>query len=235
MSRYKHILLDLDETIFDFKEGERLAFADVCKSLNIANSDSIYSIYKEENLKCWKALERKDITKPQLLQLRWTNTFSLAQIKMPCEPSILNDAYMRALGNYGIYLPHAEEFMRSLKALPDIKIHLITNGTSYTAHNRIIVSGISQYIDNAFISDDMGVNKPDKLFFDKVLSSIDAKPDECLVIGDSLTSDIKGANNAEIPCCLYSREGDFPIGFENYKIDYLAKNYDEILAFISQD
>lgn len=234
MSRFKHILLDLDETIFDFKEGERLAFADVCKSLNIPKSDDIYSIYKEENLKCWKALERKDITKPELLQLRWTNTFRLAQINMPCEPDILNDAYMRALGNYGIYLPHAEEFMQSLKALPDTKIYLITNGTSYTAHKRIDVSGISNYIDNAYISDDLGVNKPDKEYFEKVLTNINASPEVCLVVGDSLTSDIKGANNAGIPCCLYTHTGDFPIGFENYKIDFLAKSYDEILSFIQE-
>ncbi len=235
MSRFKNILLDLDETIFNFKESERLAFADVCNSLDITNSDDIYSIYEEENQKCWKALERKEITKPELLKLRWTETFRLAQISMPCEPNILNDSYMRALGNYGIYLPLAEEFMKNLRALPDTKIYLITNGTSYTAHNRIKVSGIDKYIDDAFVSDDLGVNKPDKLFFDKVLSSINASPDECIIIGDSLTSDINGANNSKIPCCLYSHKGDFPIGFEKYKIDFLAKNYDEILSFISQD
>jgi len=235
MSRFKYILLDLDETIFDFKEGERLAFGDVCKSLSIGDSEGLYSIYKEENLKCWKALEKKEITKPQLFERRWTETFRRACKEMMETADTLNKAYMTALGNYGIYLPGAEEFMRSLSNLTGIKIFLITNGTSYTAHNRIKVSGISSYIDEAFVSDDLGVNKPDKLFFDKVLARIQAKPKECLVVGDSLTSDIKGANNAKIPCCIYTHEGDFPIGFENYKIDFLAKDYNEILSFISQD
>lgn len=235
MSRYKYILLDLDETIFDFKMGEKLAIRDICQNLNLNNADVIYDIYKVENQKCWKALERKEITKQELFQIRWIETFRLAGITIPCKPEELNKAYMHALANYGIYLPGAKQFMESLHELSDIGVYIITNGTSYTAHNRMKVSGLNDLIDGTFVSDNLGVNKPDKLYFDKVLSSLNATPEECLVIGDSLTSDIKGANNKKIPCCLYTHEGDFPIGFESYKINFKSKSYDEILEFIKKE
>ena len=235
MSRYAHILLDLDETVFDFKESERRALLSVCSDLDIpaSFSPSLREIYTEENLACWKALERREITKPELFDLRWRRTFEKAGIELPAGTGNINELYMKALASYGIFLPGAEDFLVKLREIPGIEIAIVTNGTSYTANGRINASGIGRFADYIFVSDNIGFNKPDIKFFDHVMHAIgDNDRKKYLMIGDSLTSDIKGAANAGIDSILFAHDGKFPEEREKYNATYEAATYGEILSII---
>lgn len=239
MTRYTNILLDLDETLFDFKKAEQLAFDYTMDAYNIPNSDELRQFYTVTNESLWKALERKETTKEILKPLRFTKTIGKARELAPgFEPSAdttgeaLNVTYIDSLARFGIYIDGAEEFLRQLHADKSKKIYIITNGTASSANGRLDASGIREYIDKAYISDVIGATKPDKGFFEHVLSDIGCTDKStCLVVGDSLTSDIKGANNIGIDACLYSRDGHFPDA-TGYDVKYHAAGYDELMQVI---
>jgi YjjG family noncanonical pyrimidine nucleotidase len=233
MGSYIHILLDLDDTVFDFPQSEKIAFGKTMEKLGIDNVDSIRKIYTEENVKCWKQIEQKTMSREDMFWKRWANTFEVAGIKVDTPFLEINSIYMTELSKLGIYLPGAEDFLKKLRALPGHTISLITNGTSQSANGRIKASGIDQYADFIFVSHDLGYDKPDVRYFECVLNTIkDTNKEHYLVIGDSLTSDMKGANNAGLPCCLFAKDGKFPDDAESLRIDHRAASYEEILNIV---
>lgn len=84
------------------------------------------------------------------------------------------------------------------------KQYAVTNGTAVAQNRKLAVSGLKELLDGVFISDEVGANKPDKEFFDRVFEKIgDYKKEEIVIIGDSLYSDIQGGNNAGIYSVLF--------------------------------
>lgn len=238
----KHLLFDLDQTLLDFTISEYKALYDALTSNGFEFTPELNSYYSEVNESLWKALERKEVTKPFLLVERFRRTIKWYEEKYGSLPENLppiediNAMYIDSMSKYGIYCEGAEEFIQNvIKLRPDLKIQIVTNGTTKTAYGRLKKSGLNKIIDKAFISDVIGVNKPDKQFFDYVLVYLEAKKDECIVIGDSLTSDIAGAKNAGIKSIWYTR-GVEPTKEveEKYSITYSARNYDELLKIICQ-
>ena len=126
------------------------------------------------------------------------------------------------------YLYGAEDFLKKLKAQG--RIFLITNGTAGIQRKRIEKLDCEKYFDAVFISDEIGFAKPDKRFFDYAISHIkDFDKEKAVVIGDSLSSDILGANNSNLTSIWYNTE-NFSLTFA--KPDFIAKNYEEILNLI---
>ena len=233
MNSYIHILLDLDDTVFDFPLSEKTAFNKTMEKLGIEDADSLRAVYTAENTKCWKQIEQKTMQREEMFWRRWANTFDAAGITSDTPYLEINNMYMEELSKLGIYLPGAEEFMKELRSIPGITISLITNGTSKSANGRIRASGIGQYADYIFVSHDIGYDKPDVRFFECVLNTgKDTDKAHYLVVGDSLTSDMKGANNAGLPCCLFAKDGRFPEGAEDLRIDHQTASYREILNII---
>ena len=233
MNSYIHILLDLDDTVFDFPLSEKTAFNKTMEKLGIEYADSLRAVYTVENTKCWKQIEQKTMQREEMFWRRWANTFAAAGITPDTPYLEINSMYMEELSKLGIYLPGAEEFMKELRSIPGITISLITNGTSRSANGRIRASGIGQYADYIFVSQDIGYDKPDVRFFECVLNTVkDTNKAHYLVVGDSLTSDMKGANNAGLPCCLFAKDGRFPEGAEDLRIDHRASSYAEILNIL---
>ena len=244
MSGYTNLLIDLDETLFDFHEAEHLAFEHVMSHFGIPNSPDLEAYYSHINEALWKALERKEITVEVLRPLRFERTLeyiiklepSLRETLSGITGGMLNDEYIHYLSVLGIYIDGAEAFLRTLQPLRadgSLHIHIITNGSAVSANGRLSASGIRQYIDGVFISETIGAAKPDILFFENVLKSLDNPAKEtCLVIGDSLTSDIAGANNIGIDACLFSRDGNFPPGADDYEICAKAAGYEELLKVV---
>lgn len=245
---YKFILLDLDETIWDFKAAEHKAFEETMLEHGIPVTPEIAAFYNVTNQGLWKALERKEVTKDELKCVRFERTYNKALELFkdaslpplgPDTGKVINQTYMERLSHLGIMLDGAEDFLRSLSLLRKEKnfgVYFITNGTAITAHGRIAASGVDQYVDGAFISDDIGVEKPDVKFFNYVTNALNEGDSSAyLVIGDSLTSDIQGAENAGMDSILFAYYGKFPEGHESHNITYRATSYDEILSIIDSN
>lgn len=218
-------LLDADETILDFVRSSRESLAHAMRALGLPYGDDFFSLYKAINDGVWKEYEQGKITKKQLIQVRFVRF--LERIGVQADAQKLNAVYFETLSHTGYLLDGAAEFLRGLKERG--KIFLITNGTPAAQYGRLESLGLRGFFDGIFVSDEIGYVKPDSRFFDYVLEKVCADKSECIVIGDSLSSDIAGAANAGILSVWYNPAGK-PAGA--VKPDYTAKSYAEILALL---
>ena len=133
------------------------------------------------------------------------------------------------MGDKVFFCDNAFETVSSLKG--KIRQYAVTNGTIVAQSRKLTQSGLINIFDGVFISDKIGYEKPSVEFFDAVQKEIgEFSHDEVMIIGDSLTSDMRGGNNADILCCWYN-----PHGAENkdhIKIDYEIKALAEVLTFL---
>ena len=129
----------------------------------------------------------------------------------------------------GVLMDGALEFVRRLKdGIPGSRIYIASNGATINAKGRIASTGLDRYIDGLFISEDMGVTKPDPAFFDMCLEHIGETKDSCIMIGDSLSSDMLGAKNASLDSVWFMPSGNIEEAMRKYDIDYCASSYDEL-------
>lgn len=197
------VLLDADDTLLDFKMTEKVAISATLKKFDIKDSDDIVSDYVKINKLCWIMLENKLITREYLDKLRFDILFEKYGIKD--KDSREAGAYYRKMLSQGTHLIEGcKDFLEKLKK--DYALYLVTNGTKPTQLLRIDGAGIAEYFDDMFFSEQIGYSKPYVQFFDYVFANIeDFDKEKTVIVGDSLSSDIKGANNAGIKSIWFNR------------------------------
>lgn len=201
MQRYKTILFDADGTLLDFDKAERSALQKVFLAQGFSFDDTVYRTYHKINDDLWKQFERGEITKPQLLSTRFATL--LKALSLSADPAPFQALYQQALGEGGFTIDGARELLESLA--PACRLYLITNGVSKTQHSRMARSGLREYFLELFVSEDTGYQKPLREFFDYVARHIPRyDPKTTLVVGDSLSSDIAGGQNAGLDTCWYN-------------------------------
>ncbi len=202
MSRkYKWLLFDADNTLLDFSLAEKCALVATLRGAHLPDGDEIVAAYSEINDSMWKMLERGEITKERLRTLRFER-FCL-HFGFGADPLYLADSYVENLKSNSQLCEGAEELCRSL--FGKYKLYIITNGILEVQRARFGGSAICKYFEHTFVSDEIGVEKPSPLFFDAVASAIDGFDcKQALVIGDSLSSDIRGGINYGIDTCWYN-------------------------------
>ena len=180
----------------------------------------------------WRQLERGEITKPELKRTRFRKFFDAINFHCDEAPLTVNEHYLSLFGEGGNTLEGAVETVKKLSE-EGFELHIITNGIAATQAKRLGRSGLLPYINEVFVSETIGYQKPRKEYFDSVLGSIKEKDKKkILVIGDSLTSDIKGAMNAGLPCCWLNRYGkELP---EEYEIDFEISDVREVTEVASK-
>ena len=205
MSRYQYLLFDADNTLFDFEAANHNAFAGVCEYCGLVYSEELYEFYESINRPLWHQLDLGEVTKEFLVVERFRRF--LAQKGIDRDPTECNRIQLAGLGSSTALLPHALEVIETLAKTH--KLYIVTNAVASVQRSRLANSAIAPYITAAFISEEAGAAKPSRAYFDYVMARIDGiTAENCLVIGDSLSSDIKGANNAGLPCCWYNLKND---------------------------
>lgn len=220
-----NFLLDADETILDFVRSSRESFFIAMQQLGLLLGENEFLQFKAINDGLWREYEQGTVTKPQLMKERFARLF--AALGVNADAVQANTLYFTTLCGRGYLLPGAEDFLRSLKACG--KIFLITNGTPAAQYGRLRSLGLEHFFDGIFISDEIGFSKPDARFFAYVLDKAGLQSGECAVIGDSLTSDIRGANNAGILSIWYNAKGKIAEGAHP---DHTARSYAKILEIV---
>lgn len=225
----KTLLWDIDGTLLNFEKAENYAIKKCFEIFGIGEcTDEMVARYSPINRKYWEALERGEITKPQVLRGRFEEFFKSENI---CFDRIddFNAEYQVRLGDKVFFCDNGYETVTALKG--KIKQYAVTNGTYVAQSRKLTQSGLIDIFDGVFISDKIGFEKPSVEFFDAVQSEIGKfSHNEVMIIGDSLTSDMRGGNNADILCCWYN-----PNGAENkysIKIDYEIKSLAEVIEII---
>ncbi len=218
MKRYDTILWDVDGTLLDFLQSQKFALKEAFGAYNINISDKVVERYSVINESYWKRLEKCEITKKDLLFARFEEFFAVIQnesgflskedIDKTSKIQIkdFQPIYQRNLGSVYFFKDNAYELCMKLKK--DFKQYIVTNGEAWTQENKLKLSGLTDVVDGIFISEEIGIPKPSKQFFETCFSRIPQfDKDKVIIIGDSLTSDILGGNNAGIESCWYNPEG----------------------------
>ncbi len=189
---YRYLFFDADGTLFDFHEAENRAFFQMTAKLGFEATAKQLETYKACNEACWKAFERSEITQATLKVKRFEDFFSAEAI--PLDATLASKTYQGYLAQQGILY---EESLPLLDALTErgYTLYLASNGIAEVQRGRIAQSETGRYFKDIFISEEIGSQKPDSQFFSFMLerTGLEAKRSECLMIGDSLTSDIQGA------------------------------------------
>lgn len=191
----QHIFLDLDDTIFDFKKAERIALSRTLCEEGLEVNEHILNRYSEINLSQWKLLEQGKLTREEVLLRRYEILFG--ELGMLCDAKKISETYENFLAEGHYFIPGAEELLEELSK--KYHLYLASNGTVEVQMSRIGSAGIEKYLEQIFLSEQIGYEKPSPHFFEKCFSQIpDFKREETLILGDSLTSDIRGGKNAGI-------------------------------------
>lgn len=229
MEKIKYILWDIDGTLINFEYAEAAALKATFNKYNIGEfTDEKLKNYKEINIKYWKKLERGEISKKEVLEGRFEEFFSLYNIDTSIV-SEFNLDYINATGDFAFYNTNAEKVVTELKG--KYKQYAATNGTVIAQNKKLSNSGLNKILDGVFISEEIGFNKPSKEFFDSLFKIVgSSNPNEYIIIGDSLTSDILGGKNAGIKTCWYNPNHD--VNNTDYTPNYEIYDLKEVLQII---
>ena len=221
------ILWDVDGTLLDFYAAEKTAVRSLFQEFGLGEcTDEMISRYSKINEGFWQRLERNEITKAQVLVGRYEVFFSELGIDPGLAPAF-NEKYQLRLGDTIVYRDDSLNIIKALKG--KVRQYVVSNGTVAAQTKKLKLSGLGELMDGIFLSEKLGVEKPNKAFFDQVLASVGpADLSEIMIVGDSLTSDMLGGINAGIRTCWYNPEKK-PLPAE-YKIDLVITDLHELLS-----
>lgn len=207
MAKYKYLLWDIDGTIINFELAERAAIRSLFDRFKLGDcSDEMLMYYSQINKRYWQLMESGKIKKDKMLVERFIEFFSNKGINADIAAEF-NKEYQIALCDTIVFNDDAIDIIKHQKKT--CKIIIVTNGTEVVQEKKLERSGLNDIVDNVFISELVGFEKPNIKFFEKVILEVGIKDlKEALIIGDSLTSDIQGGHNIGIDTCWYNPKNE---------------------------
>lgn len=229
--KYDILLWDVDDTLLNFGYSERYAMKHCFQMIGREISEDWITRYAEINLGYWKRLEKGEVSKAEVLRGRFEDLFQEMNLSISEKELVQFQAeYQKALGSVYQYRDDSFKLCQKLKSC--CRQYLVTNGVESTQRNKLQLSGLDALMEDIFISEKIGFVKPEKEFFDTCFAQIpDFTKGKVLLIGDSLSSDIKGAKNAGIASCWYNPEGKETDGIIP---DYTIQNLWEVEQIIQR-
>jgi len=189
------LFLDLDDTILDFKKAEYIAIGKTIADFGVEPTEAVRRRYHLINKWHWEQLELGTMTRDQVLENRFKVLF--AELGVTVDAQKVARTYEKNLGTGHWFLPGAEEAVDALSK--KYRLFLASNGTASVQKGRMTSANLYRFFETVFVSQEIGYNKPAKAYFDACFARIPGfDPDKCLMVGDSLTSDILGGINAGI-------------------------------------
>ena len=227
---FKVLLWDLDNTILDFNLAQRNSLIYVFERFNLGEcSDETIEKFSEINAAHWQMLERGEITKNALGKSRFKELLSFCGKTGMASPAEMNSEFENGICHTIAFVDNSFGLLNYLKR--NFTLYCITNGAKDVQRQRLKVSMLYRVFEDVFISDEIGYDKPNKEFFDYALKKIiPCEKEEILVIGDSLSSDMRGANNAGLKCCWYNPNG-IPQP-DDLRIDYEISELSQIIKIL---
>ena len=200
--KYKFLFFDLDHTLLDFDAAEDIALTQLLEEEGVEDIQAYKDYYVPMNKLLWKDLEQKKITKSELINTRFAKLF--AHFGIEKDGAYLAERYQFFLSKQGHTFPGVEDLLKKLIS-KGYELYAATNGITYIQTGRLEQSGIAPFFKEIFISEQLHTQKPDAEFYEKIGARIpNFDKNQTLMIGDSLSADIQGGNNAGIDTIWYN-------------------------------
>lgn len=202
----KAVLWDVDGTLLNFKKAQYVALYKCFAYFNEYLDDEMVNVYDHINHSYWLMLEKGEIAKSELLVKRFADFFNKYGIMI--DPVEFNEMYQVELGNTYVFNDNGYETVKALKDRGIVQF-AVTNGTKTAQDGKLRGSGLIDILDEIFISEDVGYEKPDKRFFEPVVAKLKEygiDKSECIIVGDSESSDVQGGINAGIRTVHYTND-----------------------------
>lgn len=226
MQTTKHIFFDLDHTIWDFDRNAEETLLELydsykLKSLGVNCAQEFIASYTENNHKLWAQYHLGQITKDKLRSERFSSTFIQMGVSPSQIPHQFEEDYVQLSPKKTNLFDGAEKVLSYLQK--KYQLHIISNGFKETTLTKMELSALNPYFKNVIISEDVGVNKPDKAIFEFALNKASAQLQESVMIGDSLEADIRGAQNFGMKAIFFNpQKTKKPIDV-NWEINHLEE------------
>lgn len=203
---YATLLLDLDHTLFDSDASEAQAFAQALAAVGIDDPTRYFPTYDAINRGLWAAVERGELPTAAIKLVRWERLVAAAELD--ADPHALADEFLIGMGQHGDLYPGARDVLATLAARADLALALVTNGLSEVQRARIARLELDAYFDAIVVSSEVGAAKPAPAIFDVAFAQLADRPrTTALMVGDSLTSDLRGGRAAGIATCWFNPHG----------------------------
>ncbi|MBE6801898.1 MAG: noncanonical pyrimidine nucleotidase, YjjG family [Ruminococcaceae bacterium] len=223
----KIILIDLDNTLIDFNECARHSVIDAFAELGFTYTPKVFETFIEENVKIWKRLEKGEIAKAQLRADRWN--IILGRLGIDYDGTILEEMFENGVARYACPVEGAYELLDYLQG--KYTLCIVSNGFRFVQESRLKIGDFEKYFDGIFVSEDIGIPKPAKEFFDYCFERLGNPPKgDTLLIGDSLSADIIGGINYGIDTIWFNKNGD-PLP-EDIEPTYIVNKLEEIKSIL---
>lgn len=204
--KYTHIFFDLDDTLWDFEKNSRHAMEVVYLKMNLNGSkipfDRFFEVYSKHNTALWNSYQDQAICKQQLTRLRFSRTFEELHIDN-IDPDQANALYLEEMPRQNQLMPYAHDLLTYLKH-KNYHLSIISNGFKTVQNKKLVSSGIHQYFEHVFVSEEIRRPKPNPEIFRHALKTTNARKNQSLMIGDNPDTDIKGALDLGIDAILFS-------------------------------
>ena len=212
---FEFLFLDLDDTILDFHKAERLAIAKTIRDFGVEPTEAVLGRYHVINKWHWEQLELGKMTRAEVLENRFGMLFE--ELGVRADKVLCARTYEMNLSQGHWFLPGAEEAVDRLSK--KYRLFLASNGTASVQKGRMTSANLYRFFEKVFVSQEIGHNKPAPAYFEAAFAQIPGfDKSKCLMVGDSLTSDIRGGINAGIKTC-WINPGHGP-GREDIRPDY---------------
>jgi 2-haloacid dehalogenase len=210
MKTYRGFLFDADNTLFDYDRAEREALSETIREMIPgAHLEEALASYKAINAGFWRRFEEGTVSLEELKPGRFRALLEAlgapGALGAQVDPAAVSERYLRTLGEKAYLLPHARETLESLAR--SASLCLVTNGLASVQHGRLAKAGISGLFTALLISEEIGISKPDPAFFRKAAQALGLPPADLLCVGDSPSTDIRGALASGIDACWYAPNG----------------------------
>lgn len=204
MAKYNCIMMDIDNTLLDFDAAERKALLETLQQFSLPCDEAAVSRYHEINSSLWGELNKGKIRRDKLVIERFDRF--VKEIGAAAKATELNRAYTEHLATHADVIPGAEEALQELAEVATMIA--VSNGTESVERGRLKLSGFEKYFDDIFVSEAVGVSKPNPKIFQMAMRKLGIEhSDKVLVVGDSLSADIQGGVNAGLDTCWVNMNG----------------------------
>lgn len=226
--KMKALLIDIDGTLLDYRQSEALGISAIMEHYGVTPTPELAAHYHDVNQSFWEKYEKGEITRAQINEGRYPAFFG--ELGVEVDPEVCEEIYQDFVNNRLVPVEGAEDMLRYLSG--KYLLYAASNGYSDKQRERLRKAGMISYFTDIFVSQETGSQKPQKEFFDYCFARMPAglKRDEVMIIGDGLTSDMRGGNNAGIHTCWLNAYGE--VNHAGVSIDVEIHSLAEIRNFL---